>query len=130
MVGDGIDFLTSPIDLSGSTGSIASGGKNTRSGCGPTPSGSIAPDFTPPNTSLMLGAGPWRSATGSDRGTLGGGPPGSGVDTGTMSANGSGVFDHGSPRAASGSSLGVPVMRSGPAPAGGIWDPLREATLA
>src|SRR5215470_19921052 len=125
MVGAGIGFLTSPIASSGSTGSIASGGKNTRSGWGPTPSGSIAPDFTPPSTSLMLGSGPCRSVTGSGRGTLGFDPPESGVDTGTMSANGSGVFDHGSPRAASGSSLGVPVIRTGPAPAGGIWDPLR-----
>src|SRR5215831_14417514 len=118
MVGGGIGFLTPPIASSGSTGSMASGGKNTRPGWGPRPSGSVPTDFGPPSTSSMLGSGPLRSVIGSGRGSTGSGRPGSGRDAGKRSANGSGVFDHESPNAASGSSLGVAVIRSAPAPAG------------
>src|SRR5262249_10288032 len=120
MVGGGIGFLTPPIASSGSTGSIASGGKNTRPGWGPTPRGSVATDFGPPSTSSMLGSGPLRSATGSGRGSTGSGRPESGRDAGKRSANGSGDFDPGAPPAASGSSLGVPVLRSAPAPGFGL----------
>src|SRR5262249_59097975 len=97
MVGGGIGFLTPPIASSGSTGSIASGGKNTRPGWGPTPRGSVATDFGPPSTSSMLGSGPLRSATGSGRGSTGSGRPESGRDAGKSTANGSGGFRHASP---------------------------------
>src|SRR5262249_4260803 len=137
MVGGGIGFLAAPIASSGSTGSIASGGRNTRPGWGPTPSGSDPGEFRTPSTSSMLGSLPLSSATrsgcdddapkdeiaGSER-------PASGRAAGASMgfkryANGSSAFDQGSPSSASGSSVGVLPNRSVPAPTGG-GDPLRE----